>query len=460
MRVLAVDDNIDALFVLEEFLKAQGYEVVTASDGDTSLKIILSNFPDLVLLDINMPGLSGLEVLRAVRAHPEARYTPIILLTARGETEEIVKGLEAGADDYIVKPYDTKELLARLKAASKTKALYSELKTARANEKRLADSLGGGFSKIAGSGLSGTIETLKKVIDTPVPILLLGETGTGKELFARAIHYESNRSEKPFVTQNCATFSSTLLESELFGHVKGAFTDAVKDKDGVFTLADNGTLFLDEIGELPLPLQAKLLRVLQEGKFTPVGDTKERTVSVRVVAATHRDLPSMIKAGTFREDLYYRINLMPISIPPLRERRSDIPLLVEIFLSEAEVKFGKGKKKVNQKFLQSLCEYDWPGNVRQLQNEIYRLYLLSEADINDQFLSPEIHLDEFSAFSLSADADNRETSSLKDALASLEKNLIERELKACEGNKSEVARKLGISRSNLIQKVQAYGLEP
>ena len=296
MRVLAVDDNIDALFVLEEFLKAQGYEVVTASDGDTSLKIILSNFPDLVLLDINMPGLSGLEVLRAVRAHPEARYTPIILLTARGETEEIVKGLEAGADDYIVKPYDTKELLARLKAASKTKALYSELKTARANEKRLADSLGGGFSKIAGSGLSGTIETLKKVIDTPVPILLLGETGTGKELFARAIHYESNRSEKPFVTQNCATFSSTLLESELFGHVKGAFTDAVKDKDGVFTLADNGTLFLDEIGELPLPLQAKLLRVLQEGKFTPVGDTKERTVSVRVVAATHRDLPSMIKA--------------------------------------------------------------------------------------------------------------------------------------------------------------------
>lgn len=448
MRVLAVDDNIDALFVLEEFLKAQNYEVVTASDGDTSLKIILNNLPDLVLLDINMPGKSGLEVLKAVRAHSEARYTPIILLTARGEIEEVVAGLEAGADDYIVKPYDTKELLARLKAASKTKALYSELKTARANEKRLVDSLGGGFSKIAGSGLSGTIDTLKKVIDTPVPILLLGETGTGKELFARAIHYESNRSEKPFVTQNCATFSSTLLESELFGHVKGAFTDAVKDKDGVFTLADNGTLFLDEIGELPLPLQAKLLRVLQEGKFTPVGDTKERTVSVRIVAATHRDLPSMIKAGTFREDLYYRINLMPISIPPLRERRSDIPLLVEIFLSEAEVKFGKGKKKVSQKFLQSLCEYDWPGNVRQLQNEIYRLYLLSEADINDQFLSPEIHVDEFP-----------ESSSLKEALASLEKNLIERELKACEGNKSEVARKLGISRSNLIQKVQAYGLE-
>lgn len=448
MRVLAVDDNIDALFVLEEFLKTQGYDVLTASDGDTSESIIVEKLPDLVLLDINMPGKSGIEVLRSVREHPEARYTPIILLTARGEVEEIVKGLDAGADDYIVKPYDTKELLARLKAASKTKALYSELKTARANEKRLADSLGGGFSRIAGSGLSGTIETLKKVIDTPVPILLLGETGTGKELFARAIHYESNRSEKPFVTQNCATFSQTLLESELFGHVKGAFTDAVKDKEGVFSLADTGTLFLDEIGEMPLALQAKLLRVLQEGKFTPVGDTKERSVSVRIVAATHRDLSAMIKNGSFREDLFYRLNLIPVSISPLRERKSDIPLLVEIFLAEAEKKFGRGKKKVDPKFLQSLCEYDWPGNVRQLQNEIFRLYLLSDGEINDRFLSPEIHVAEYP-----------ESSSLKDAVSNLEKTLIERELRACEGNKSEVARKLGISRSNLIQKVQAYGLE-
>lgn len=448
MRVLVVDDNIDALFILDEFLKAQGYEIITASDGDTALKIILTELPDLVLLDINMPGKSGIEVLKHTREDSEARYTPIILLTARGEIEEIVKGLEAGADDYIVKPYDTKELLARLKAASRTKALYSELKTSRANEKRLVDSLGGGFSKIAGSGLSGVIQTLKKVIDTSVPILLLGETGTGKELFARAIHYESNRAEKPFVTQNCATFSSTLLESELFGHVKGAFTDAVKDKEGVFSVADNGTLFLDEIGELPIPLQAKLLRVLQEGKFTPVGDTKERTVSVRIVAATHRDLPAMIKSGTFREDLYYRINLMPVVIPPLRERKFDIPLLVEIFLEEAEKKFSKGKKLVGDRFLQSLCEYDWPGNVRQLQNEIYRLYLLSDEVINDQFLSPEIHLQEFP-----------ESSSLKDAISNLEKTLIERELKACDGNKSEVARKLGISRSNLIQKVQSYGLE-
>lgn len=459
LRVLAVDDNLDALFVLEEVLRGEGYEVITATEGNTALKKILEDAPDIVLLDINMPGKDGISVLKIAREDTNAKYIPIILLTARGETEEIVKGFEAGANDYIIKPYEKAELLARLQSATRTKELYTELKNSHASEKRLRGELGERFSfaNIIGKSeaLSDLIDILNKVVDSPVPILLLGETGTGKELFAKGIHFESPRRDRNFVTQNCATLSETLLESELFGHIKGSFTGAIKDKEGLFSVADKGTLFLDEIGEMPLSLQAKLLRVLQDGSFTPVGDTKSRSVDVRIVAATHRDLPSMVKNGTFREDLFYRLNVVQLKIPPLRQRKSDIPLLVDFILAQAEKKLGRGKKRLSPATLQALSEHDWPGNVRQLQNEIERLVLLSgsEKEISPQFLSPEIHESTYE------NTGGEPGSHLKDSLMMLEKQLITDTLQKTKGNKSEAARILGISRSNLIAKAQSYGLE-
>jgi len=459
-KVLAVDDNTEALFVLEELLRSEGYQVITATNGDDALKKILEDSPDIVLLDVNMPSKNGIEVLKAAREDAQARYIPIILLTARSEVEEIVTGFQAGANDYITKPYDRAELIARLQSASRTKEIYSELKHSHSNEKRLRGELGERFtfSKIIGKSeaLEGLIDVITRVVDAPVPILLLGETGTGKELFAKAIHFESPRRERNFVTQNCATLSETLLESELFGHVKGSFTGAIKDKEGLFSVADKGTLFLDEIGEMPLSLQAKLLRVLQDGSFTPVGDTKSKSVDVRIVAATHRDLQAMIKNGSFREDLFYRLNVVQLKIPPLRQRKSDIPLLVDYILTLAEKKFGRGKKRLSKETLQALCEHDWPGNVRQLQNEIERLVLLSGSDeeISLKFLSPEIHEPMYENTGAEGQGN-----SLKDSLMALERQLISETLEKTKGNKSEAARILGISRSNLISKSQQYGFE-
>jgi transcriptional regulator with PAS, ATPase and Fis domain len=298
-------------------------------------------------------------------------------------------------------------------------------------------------------------DLVEKVKDSRVAVLITGESGTGKELVASAIHYNSGRKSRPFIAQNCSAFSETLLESELFGHVKGAFTGALRDKPGIFELADGGTLFLDEIGEMKPTLQAKLLRVLQEGTFTPVGGTKQRKVDVRVVAATNRDLEKMIKDGSFREDLYYRLNVIRIQLPPLRERVGDVASLVEHFLSKIAAREGSAAKSIQPELLSLLCNYRWPGNVRELENEMERLWLMAGGASMISRELADARLSNSGAAAVEAAVEG----SLAGAVESLERRVIQAALEKTGWNKSETARILDISRSNLIEKVKVYGLE-
>ncbi len=458
--ILAVDDDADALFALEGVLTRAGYKVVTAANGKDALCVMQRLIPDLILLDLMMPLMNGYEVAQAVKADPVLKYTPVVLVTSKDDCEDIVRGLDAGADDYIKKPFRKEELLARIKAAMRTRRLYRELEQERESNQALRIELGArySFDHILGNSASmrEVFSLIHKVKDAVVPVLITGESGTGKELVARAVHCNGARSKGPFVVQNCSAFQENLLESELFGHVRGAFTGANRDKAGLFEAADGGTFFLDELGEMSPALQVKLLRVLQDGTFIPVGATRAKKVDVRIIAATNRNLREMVRRGTFREDLFYRLNVVNIVIPPLRERRLDIPLLVEHFLAEAGA--GQGARKtLSSEALRALCEYDWPGNVRELQNEVERAVLLSASEEKIQLsdLSPHIAGGQKEA----SEQAGRVEGSLKEAVANLERNLILAALERHDWNKSEVARDLGISRSNLIAKVSAYGLE-
>ncbi|MCB0338690.1 MAG: sigma-54-dependent Fis family transcriptional regulator, partial [Bdellovibrionales bacterium] len=336
-KVLAVDDNAEALAALKDLLQESGYEVLTAEDGRAAFNQIESERPDLVLLDVVMPELDGYEVTRQAKADPELRYIPIILLTGKNSQEEIVFGLDQGADGYIHKPFERDELLARVQSTLRLSKLYQELRESRELNKNLTSQAVErySYSNILGksAAMRNVFDLIEKVADSTAPILITGESGTGKELVAKAIHFNSRRRDKAFVIQNCSAFVETLLESELFGYVKGAFTGANRDKEGLFGAAHDGTLFLDELGEMSPALQVKLLRVLQDGGYTPVGSTESRVADVRLVAATNRDLESMVRDGTFREDLFYRVSVINIQLPSLRDRRDDIPLLVESFLS-------------------------------------------------------------------------------------------------------------------------------
>jgi len=458
-RILAVDDNEDALFALEKLLKEQGFDVLTAADGRQALQSIKDNRPDIVLLDVVMPGLDGYEVTRRVKADPELRYVTIVLLTSKDELDDVIFGLEQGADDYIKKPFKKEELLARINAVLRTKNLYQELKSVTKAKENLQAKVEQRFSyqNIIGqnAALRSVFDVLDKVKDSDLPVLISGESGTGKELIACALHYASRRCANSFVIQNCSSFNENILESELFGHVKGAFSGALRDKEGLFEVADHGTFFLDELGEMSLALQARLLRVLENGSFMPVGSTKERKVDVRIVAATNRDLQKMVKEGKFREDLYYRLNVINIKLPALRERRDDIPALIEHFLSSAAKRDSKPKKQLSQESLKSLCDYAWPGNIRELKNELERLILLSGSaeEIPKELLSPHI-LKSPAGLNLETTA-----GTLGAATEHLERCMILAALERLNWNKSEAARELGVSRSSLIAKVQQYGLE-
>lgn len=461
IKVLAVDDNDELLYALESILSEAGFQVITATNGDDALKIAANESPEIILLDVQMPGKDGLEVTRILKADESLRYIPIILVTAKDGLDDIVRGLDEGADGYIKKPFQKEELLARVRAMMRTRSLYLELQ----NSEKTASDLRAKvverykFSNIIGKSdaLQRIFDLIGKIKDSSASVLVTGESGTGKELIAHAIHYNSPRKSGPFIIQNCSAFNENLLESELFGHVKGSFTGAAKDKQGLFQAADGGTFFMDELGEMSMPLQVKLLRVLQDGTFIPVGDTKSKKVDVRIIGATHRDLGTLVKQGAFREDLYYRLNVVNIRIPPLRERTVDIPLLIEHFLGEYAKKNRTPIKKLAPATLKLLVDFSWPGNVRQLQNEIERLALMSGSDtsIGPEFVSPEVTSGNGSANSMSAERSGK----LKEALENLERNLIVAALERTGGNKSEAARELGISRSNLISKVQSYGLE-
>jgi len=464
-RILAVDDNQDSLFALQELLREEGFEVSTASSGKEALDKVGAENPDIILLDLNMPGMDGYEVLKHLKSDSVFRFIPAVILSANDNNQDITRALDEGADGYITKPFRGEELVARVRAALRTQRLYTELKESENANTLLRRQLGekSSFSSIVGdsSAMREVFDLVQKVLNAPIPVLISGESGTGKELIARAIHYNSIRKNRVFISQNCAAFSESLLESELFGHIRGAFTGAIKDREGIFQAADGGTLFLDEIGEMALALQAKLLRVLQDGTFTAVGENKQRHADVRIVAATNKDLVEMVKQGRFREDLLYRLNVLNIHLPPLRQRRSDIPMLANHFLEQIAKRSESAVKTLSNEAMRTLCDSDWPGNVRQLQNEMERAWILSgdASEITASLLSPEIRRGSILSDSTTTSELSTTNVLLKDALQELEKKMIEESLTRLKGNKSESARELGISRSNLIAKVKEYGLE-
>ncbi len=462
-HILIADDDADARFVLGELLSGVGYQVTAVENGKKAIDAAHSLEFDLALLDVQMPGISGIQVAEAFKGDDRLRYTPVFLITALGELADLQRGFAGGADDYIVKPYDKDELLSRVASGLRIRGLYEQLRSAHAVSNALQERsehpVAGSLNAMIGS--SSAISTVKDLIskaaNADVPVLITGESGTGKELVAAALHYSSSRKTAPFVAQNCAALSESLLESELFGHVKGAFTGALKDRAGLFELADSGTLFLDEIGEMKPGLQAKLLRVLQDGLVTPVGGVKAKKVKVRVVCATNRDLEKEIETGNFRSDLFYRINVMRIPMKPLRERLADVPALVSFFLTKIAERTGQPLKAISAAAVEKLSEYPWPGNIRELQNEIERLVIMAgdETEIAADLIEERV----LKGSGIKIDnASGASSVDLPSAVAALEKQMISETLLRLQGNKSEAARQLGISRSSLIQKAAQYNL--
>jgi DNA-binding NtrC family response regulator len=442
-RILVADDDESLRRVIEFRLRQEGHEVKTVPDGARALELLKSERFDLLLSDMKMPGLDGLELLTL--ALELDREIKVILITAYATVQQAVEAVKLGAFDYITKPFEQEELSLTIQKALQFKRLETE-------NLELRSRLDGVdyFKGIIGASaaIKEVLNLVSKVAPTDATVLVTGESGTGKELIARAIHKKSSRSTSEFVPVNCAAIPKELVESELFGHVKGAFSGAIRDKKGKFQIADGGTVFLDEIGELGLGLQAKILRALQERVIEPVGSEKPVPVDVRIVAATNTDLKRKVAEGTFREDLFYRLNVIPISIPPLRERKEDIPLFlrhfVEKFAPEQNIGFSP-------ELVERLTSYHWPGNVRELENLVERMIvmrrspLLDENDLPDDFGSSMLRKDSSEA---------QEPTSLHEA----EKELILRALERSRWNKSEAARILKVPRHVLLYRMKTYGI--
>jgi DNA-binding NtrC family response regulator len=433
--VLIVDDDAALREGLAETLADLGHTPRTASSGREGLAA-LSDDVDAVLLDLRMPdGIDGIEVLRRIRSREDA--PPVVVLTAFASAGNTIEAMRLGALDHLTKPIGRDELSALLRRLpSRGRPVHSALESS-------TDTLIG-----ASDGMRRVQKAIGLAADSDAIVLILGETGTGKELVARALHVHSRRKDDPFIAVNCAAIPQDLLESELFGHVKGSFTGAANDRAGAFRDARNGTLFLDEIGDMPLAMQAKILRALQEQSITPVGGKPVRS-SARVIAATHRDLSKLVASGEFREDLYYRLNVVPIAIPPLRERRSDIVPLAERFLAFSG-SVGRSRKQLSPQAIDKLCTYSWPGNVRELRNVIERACVLTRSDIIEP--GDIDTTGEQPQSGIAADAD------MPTAVAQLEEAMIRRALDACGGNRTEAARRLNINRQLLYAKMQRYGL--
>ncbi len=451
--ILVVDDQINTLKVLMAILADEGYAVLEASDGERALELYQDHPEiDVVLADLKMPGMSGLELyrhLRRIRPTP-----PFVIMTAHATVQTAVQALKEGVTDYLIKPLDYEELAIILDRACRHHQMSRELAALRRQVHT-----GNHFHGIIGASrpMQELFELVRTVAPTDAPVLIRGETGTGKELFARSIHRESKRRDRPQVCINCAAVAENLLEAELFGYVKGAFTGAAGDKPGRLETAEGGTLFLDEIGKMSLALQAKLLRFLQDGSFEPVGATRSRRVDVRLVAATNLDLARLIDQGLFLSDLLYRIEVITIQVPPLRERVVDIPLLVEHFVDHFSSQYEKPLAGVTPEAMQALMDYSWPGNVRELENCLARAVILckgsrlSPADLPEHVASPGRPAAPGRLF------DNLPEQGL--TLAEMEGQLIARTLEQCRGNKTLAARRLGISRKGLYEKIQRLGLK-
>jgi DNA-binding NtrC family response regulator len=444
-RVLIVDDDPASRRLLEVRLRPLECDVATAGNGEQALTAIRKDVPDLVLLDLQMPKMGGIEVLRALRK--EEINLPVIVITAHGSIETAVEAMREGAYDFITKPVDANHFDIVVRKLLEREGLKRELELFSEDADKRYRLVVGKSDK-----MNGTVETAKKAATSKATVLLLGESGTGKEIFARAIHNWSERRSQPFVAINCVGLSKELLESELFGHEKGAFTGADQLKKGKMELANGGTVFLDEVGDVSQELQTKLLRFLQEREFDRVGGIRPIHVDVRIVAATNCDLDVAVKEGRFREDLFHRLNVVPIMLPPLRERREDIPALAHHFLQRFAKEVKKTFSEVSGETLAKLCAYDWPGNVRELGNVIERAVVLSQG--------PEIAPHDLPARIVAAQSESRsEGISYRDAMDAYRRQLVMRALAQTQGNRAAAARALGLHEKYLLRLLKSLRID-
>ena len=439
-KVLVVEDEELMRTILRTLLEGEGYHVFTADSAEAALRIFPENDIAVTLTDIKMAGMDGLALLDQIKSMDENAI--VIIMTAFSSVDSAIAALRKGAYDYVTKPFVNEDLLQRVRNAVQNRTLFAENRALRRELNRQYN-----FPEIVGSSekMQRVFELVAKVADTSTNVLILGESGTGKELIARSLHFNSSRSAKPFLAVNCGALPESLLESELFGHTKGAFTGAVADKKGLFRSAEGGTLFLDEIGEMPMPLQVRLLRALQEHEVTPVGSSTPQKFDARIVAATNRDLEKEVEAGNFREDLFYRLNVIEISLPPLRERSGDIPALIKHFVSKSAGAQNSVAKPVTEDAMSAMRSYAWPGNVREMENCIERAFILSGDEIDLESLPAKVR----SAAGSPTIADST-------SLESVERRHILETLASTNDDKVAAAKLLGIDLSTLYRKLKRY----
>lgn len=446
-RILIIEDDRRLREVLKKILDKKGFCVEMSEDGSSGITKIKQDSFDIALTDLKMPGMDGMKVLKAIKKISPETY--VIIMTAYGTIDSAVEAVRTGAFDYITKPFKTEEVLLSIEKALEDRDLRKKVinLTEQAVQRYRFDKLIG-----KSNAMQAVFEMIKRVSKTDATVLITGKTGTGKELVARAIHNHSQRKDKPFVVVNSSAIPDTLLESELFGYLKGAFTGALKDKRGLFQEAHQGTLFLDEIGEIPSSTQVKLLRAIEDRIITPVGGTRGEKVDIRLIAATNHDLQDEVARGSFRGDLYYRLRVMSIHLPELQERREDFPLLANHFLRKYKAALKKETKGISKDALSLLLDYDWPGNVRELEHAIERAVLLCDSDdVLPEHLPPEIQYPE--------EARLRKAGEEGRSLSTIEKEYINMILKKCGGHKSRAASILGIDRRTLYRKLKQYSIE-
>jgi len=459
-KILVVDDETDTVQMITALLELEGYRVLSALSGDEAMRILEvesqkvpeSETPvDLILLDILLGDVDGRDICLKIKEDEKLKFIPVIILTVRSSLQDKINSLNLGADDYLTKPFINEELLAKVRVMLRIKDLHDELKREKDKNILLTQALKKqySFGNILGNNtrMQEIFSLISDVANTDSTVLIQGESGTGKELIAKAIHFNSHRKSKPFVVANCSAYSQSLLESELFGHEKGSFTGAIRRKIGRFEMANEGTIFLDEIGEVSPPTQILLLRVLQDHRFERVGGEETLEVDVRVIAATNKNLTEEMRKGSFREDLYYRLNVIPIFVPPLRERKDDIPLLASHFLKKFSHERGKEVTNFSPEVMEMLLAHSWPGNVRELENVIDHAIIIAKQDkILPKDLPQSLLQRSFSP---------QEFVTLQD----YEKNLIFKTLQETNWNKHRAAKRLNINRSTLYGKMKRYGLE-
>ncbi len=457
--ILVVDDELSMRQFLKILLEKEGYEIALAADGPSALALAKEQTFDLAISDIRMPGMNGLELLAELKT--ECPELPVIMITAFASPEDAVTAMKNGAFDYITKPFNVEEIKGVIRSATARKNAGSPPPVEEE------------FPEIIGQSpeMLKIFDLIKRIAPTPANVLIYGESGTGKELVAKAIHNHSRVADRPFVPITCSAIPESLLESELFGHVKGSFTGAIADKAGLFQQADGGTAFLDEIGELTPIIQTKLLRVLQEREFMPVGSTRTRQVNVRIIAATNRILEEEIMAGRFREDLYYRLAVVPIRVPPLRERKGDVPRLVEHFLKKYSRLLGKEVQTISSYGMEVLMQYDFPGNVRELENIIERGVALESSNIilpeslilslhrQGKSTEPEPEAGHTPLFVAAEDEEELFERGMEEILVELEKKMIRHALERADNSKMRAADLLGISFRSLRYKTKKYGID-